>query len=64
VKLAESFGAVGIRVTKKIDVRQAIEKALATDNTVLIDFVVEQEENVFPMVPAGKAINEIIGGLA
>ena len=64
VKLAESYGAVGIRVTKKEEVRPAIEKALATENTVLVDFVVEQEENVFPMVPAGKAINEIIGGLA
>ena len=64
VKLAESYGAVGIRVTKKEEVRPAIEKALLTQNTVLIDFVIEPEENVYPMVPAGKAINEIIGGLA
>ncbi len=64
VKLAESYGAVGIRVTKKDEVRPAIEKAISIDNTVFIDFVVEEEENVFPMVPAGKAINEIIGGLA
>ncbi len=64
VKLAESYGAVGIRVTKKEEVRQAIEKAISIDNTVFIDFQVEPEENVFPMVPAGKAINEIMGGLA
>jgi acetolactate synthase-1/2/3 large subunit len=64
VKLAESYGALGIRVTKKEEVRPAIEKAIATDNTVFIDFQVEPEENVYPMVPAGKAINEIIGGLA
>lgn len=64
VKLAESYGAAGIRVTKKEDVRQAIEKAIAIDNTVFIDFIVEPEENVFPMVPAGEAINKIIGGLA
>lgn len=64
VKLAESYGAVGIRVTKKEEVRAALEKAMAIDNTVFVDFVVEEEENVFPMVPAGKAINEIIGGLA
>jgi acetolactate synthase-1/2/3 large subunit len=64
VKLAESYGALGILVTKKEEVRPAIEKAIATDNTVFIDFRVEPEENVFPMVPAGKAINEIIGGLA
>ena len=64
VKLAESYGCLGIRVTKKEEVRPALEKAIATDNTVMIDFRVEPEENVFPMVPAGKAINEFIGGLA
>ena len=40
----------------------AIEKALAIDNTVIMDFVVEKEENVFPMVPAGEAINKMLGG--
>ncbi|MFA7283838.1 MAG: biosynthetic-type acetolactate synthase large subunit, partial [Candidatus Omnitrophota bacterium] len=64
VKLAESYGALGIRVTKKEQVRPALEKAIQTDNTVLIDFHIEEEENVFPMVPAGEAINNIIGGLA
>ncbi len=64
VKLAESYGAIGIRVTKKEEVRPALEKAIAVDNTVLIDFRVEPEENVFPMVPAGQAINQFIGGLA
>jgi len=64
VKLAESYGAVGIRVTKKEEVRPAIEKAIKIDNTVFIDFHVEGEENVYPMVPAGEAINNIIGGLA
>ena len=64
VKLAESFGAVGIRVTKKKDVRRAIEKAIKEPNTVLIDFRIEKEENVMPMVPAGQAINRMIGGMA
>ncbi|MBL7158415.1 MAG: biosynthetic-type acetolactate synthase large subunit [Candidatus Omnitrophica bacterium] len=64
VKLAESYGAVGIRVTKKKDVRKAIERAIKTNNTVLIDFKVEEEENVMPMVPAGQAINRMIGGMA
>jgi len=65
VKLAESYGAVGMRITKKKDVRKAIDKALKINNTVVIDFRVEQEENVFPMVPAGEAINKMIsGGLA
>jgi acetolactate synthase-1/2/3 large subunit len=65
VKLAESYGAVGIRITKKAEVRPAIQKALATDNVVFLDFHVEEEENVFPMVPAGEAINKMLeGGLA
>jgi acetolactate synthase-1/2/3 large subunit len=64
VKLAESYGALGIRVTKKEEVRAAIEKALSIDNTVFIDFHIEPEENVYPMVPAGEAINRMLGGLA
>jgi acetolactate synthase-1/2/3 large subunit len=64
VKLAESYGAVGIRVTKKDEVRDALKKALLTDNVVFVDFHTEEEENVFPMVPAGEAINRMIGGMA
>lgn len=64
VKLADSYGAVGILVTKKEEVAPALKRAIETENTVIIDFRVEEEENVFPMVPAGEAINKIIGGLA
>jgi len=64
VRLAESYGAVGIRVTKKDEVKGALQRAIETDNTVFIDFHVEEEENVYPMVPAGEAINNILGGLA
>jgi acetolactate synthase-1/2/3 large subunit len=64
VKLAESYGAVGIRVTKKNEVRPAIKKALSINKPVFLDFHVEKEENVFPMVPAGQAINRMIGGMA
>lgn len=64
VKLAESFGVKGIRVEKKEDVKPAIEKAVDINGPVLIDFMVEREENVFPMVPAGGAINRMIGGMA
>jgi len=64
VKLAESYGAVGIRVTKNKDVRPAIDKAISTNNVVLLDFHIEPEENVYPMVPAGEAINRMIGGMA
>jgi len=64
VKLAQAYGAVGIRVTKKDEVKSAIDKALNTDNVVVMDFHIEKEENVFPMVPAGEAINRMIGGMA
>ena len=66
VKLAEAYGAVGIRVTKKSEVRPTIEKALEIDKPVFMDFIVEEEENVLPMVPAGEAINKMImiGSLA
>jgi acetolactate synthase-1/2/3 large subunit len=64
VKLAEAYGAKGLRVTRKEEVVPAIKEALATDNVVMIDFVIEPEENVFPMVPAGEALNRMLGGMA
>ena len=51
VKLAEAYGAVGMRVTNKKDVRPAIDKALKTDGLGIMDFIVEGEENVFPHGP-------------
>ena len=63
VKVAEAYGAVGIRVEKKEEVAPAIKKAIKTPHPVFIDFKVEPEENVFPMVPAGAALKDMIGGL-
>ena len=60
VKVAEAYGARGMRVTKRADVRAAIAEAYATPETVIMDFAVDPEENVFPMVPAGEAINRMI----
>jgi len=61
VKLAESFNAVGIRIEKKEDVEDAIRESLKIkDKPVLMDFCVDREENVFPMIPAGAAINEML----
>ncbi|MGB3114416.1 MAG: biosynthetic-type acetolactate synthase large subunit, partial [Candidatus Omnitrophota bacterium] len=60
VKLAESYGAKGIRVTKKSEVKKAIGTALNTKGPVVVDFLIEREENVFPMVPAGEAIDLMI----
>ncbi len=60
VKLADAFGAHGIRVDRASEVTPAIKEALATPKPVIIDFRIEPEECVFPMVPAGGALNEII----
>ncbi|MFW5986624.1 MAG: acetolactate synthase large subunit [Methanohalophilus sp.] len=60
VKLAQAYGAVGIRVEKPSEVKPALEKAMDSDKPVIIDFIVECEENVSPMVPAGAPINEIL----
>ena len=60
VKLADAFGMLGIRVTEKSQVRSAIEQAMEYDGPALIDFVVEEEENVFPMIPSGQTIHEMI----
>ncbi|HID26779.1 MAG TPA: acetolactate synthase large subunit [Methanosarcinales archaeon] len=60
VKLAEAYGAVGLRVEKPSEVKSAILEAIKTEKATVIDFVVDKEEKVFPMVPAGAAINEIL----
>jgi len=61
VALAEAFGAVGIKVTKPEEVDAALEKALASkDRPVLIDFEIDRDEKVFPMVPPGAPIDELI----
>lgn len=61
VKIAEAYGAKGIRVTKPEEVKKALEEALKIkDRPTLIDFAVVREENVLPFVPAGQPINEMI----
>jgi len=62
VKVAEAYGALGLRVQKPAEVGPALRRAIATDGPVVIDFRVKPEENVFPMVPPGGAINEMIRG--
>ena len=59
-KLAEAFGHAALRVTERSQVRDAVEKARAELGTVVIDFRVEQEDAVFPMVPAGADLHAMI----
>ncbi|MDD3894048.1 MAG: biosynthetic-type acetolactate synthase large subunit [Syntrophomonadaceae bacterium] len=63
VKLAEAYGAIGIRVTKAEEIDEALSRALAvTDRPVIIDFLVEREADVFPMVPPGGTLGNMLGG--
>jgi len=59
-KIAEGFGAVGITVEKESEVEDALKEAFEIDMPVVIDFRVERLENVYPMVPAGAALNEML----
>ena len=60
VKIAEAYGIKGVKVSKKIDVRPAIHKAMEHKGPFLIEFIVEPEENVYPFVPPGKTIVEFL----
>jgi len=60
VKLAEAHGLTGLRVEKRSEVESAVRTAEATKGTVVIDFRVEQEDSVYPMVPAGADLHEMI----
>jgi acetolactate synthase-1/2/3 large subunit len=62
VKIAAAYGVDGMMVESVDEVREALKTAIAADGPFIMDFRIEREENVFPMVPAGAAINEMIGG--
>ena len=60
VKLAEAYGIAGIRVSEKGQVSEAIQQAMEIPGPVVIDFVVKDDENVFPMIPAGESVHEML----
>jgi acetolactate synthase-1/2/3 large subunit len=60
VKVAEAYGIPGLRVTTREGVEEAIRIALAAPGAFLIDFKVKEEENVYPMIPAGQTVREMI----
>jgi acetolactate synthase-1/2/3 large subunit len=61
VRLAESYGHVGMRIEKPGDVEGALKEAFARKkDLVFLDFVTDQTENVFPMIPGGKGLSEMI----
>ena len=63
-KIADAYGALGITVTAKDEVADALRTAIKDPRPAVIDFRVRREENVYPMVPAGTSITEMIGGQA
>jgi len=60
VKLADAYGAVGLRATRPEEVRAVLEEALRLRRPVVIDFVVKMMENVFPMIPSGGSIKDML----
>ena len=60
VKLADAYGLTGLRITRREDVREAVQRAMQTQGTVIIDFVIESESNVYPMVAPGSGITTMI----
>lgn len=60
VKLAEAYGAAGFRITEKKDVEPTLREAFALDKPVIVDVRVAREENVYPMVPAGASLTEML----
>jgi len=61
VKLADAYGATGMRFTDKNTLVDDMREALATEGPVLVDVRVTQEENVYPMIPAGQAARDMVG---
>lgn len=61
VTVAKGFGVEAFKITRPDEVRPALEKALAISGPVLIHCMVEQEENVYPMIPSGKTVHDTIG---
>ena len=60
IKLAEAYGIPGIRITDKTQVATSIRQAMATPGPVVLDFIVKQDEQVYPMIPAGESVNEMM----
>ena len=64
VKMAEAHGATGIRVSRKAAARPALEKAFAINGPVVVECMVRPEENVYPMVPPGASLMEMVHSMA
>ncbi len=61
VKLAEAYGATGMRFEDKTTLVEDMKRAIDTDGPVVVDVKVTREENTYPMIPAGQAAREMVG---
>jgi len=61
VKLAEAYGATGMRLQDKTTLVEDMRRAIATEGPVLVDVRVTREENTYPMISAGHADREMVG---
>jgi acetolactate synthase-1/2/3 large subunit len=60
VKLAEAYGAEGYRVLDRADLEPTLKAALATPHTAIVDVHISREENVYPMIPSGASLEEML----
>jgi acetolactate synthase-1/2/3 large subunit len=60
VTLAQAYGAEGFRIINPADLKPVLQQALSSPKTAIVEVVVDKEENVYPMVPAGAALNEML----
>jgi acetolactate synthase-1/2/3 large subunit len=61
VKLAEAYGAQGFRVGSLKEFSDAVKKAIKSEVTTVVDVPISPEENVFPMIPPGKGLKDMVG---
>ena len=61
IKIGEAYGIKSIQLTNKKDLKKHLKKILESDEAVLVECIVEKEENVYPMIPAGKDVSYIVG---
>jgi acetolactate synthase-1/2/3 large subunit len=60
VKVAEAYGALGLRATKPSEVEPVLKEAIASDRPTVVDIIISPDEKVSPMVPAGASLSEIL----
>ena len=61
IKIGEAYGIKSIQLTNKKDLKKHLKKILESDEAVLVECIVEKEENVYPMIPAGKDVSQLVG---